>query len=74
MAAAIKGPRPSALSVGGRGRRERQDAFVRLPCVFGDRCPRFPVSSSPASRFPAVRTRHFEAVPVVQPPGRSETQ
>ena len=29
--------------------------------------PRLPVSSRPASRRSAYRTRHFDAVPVVQP-------
>jgi len=63
--------RPAPVGVTG-GRllvEKRQNTRVVLRPVFG--LGRSPASSRPAMRLPAKRTRHLDAVPIVQPTARA---
>ena len=59
-------PGPVGVAFRRRSVEQRQDAPVRLPVVSAS-APRSPTSENPRSRSFAYRTRHFDAVPVVQP-------
>jgi hypothetical protein len=59
-------PSPPPVTVRRQQVENTQNAPPRLGCVFGV-LPRLAVSSRPANRCSAYRTRHFDAVPVVQP-------